>query len=261
MSSPAPSIRTPLIISLLLHSTGCVGIAALSSMAPIESADRSVMVAELISSQRDVPADHSLGTHTERLSPSQKNKDIFSAVGQDPGALLPAETVTKRRTPLATVGINNGQPTQAPSLYEQKVGSDSGPLQSATEESSQVLKADKGSEEGAAVSETPVGAAPAERRTDLKGYLREVRGQLERAKRYPWLARLRGWEGTTRLQFVITPSGEAEGVFLVQSSGWKSLDQEALDLVKRVGRFPSPPKMQKEGIKIQVPLVFQLERP
>jgi len=82
---------------------------------------------------------------------------------------------------------------------------------------------------------------------ETRNFLRKVKSRLERTKRYPWLARLRNQEGTARLSFIIKPSGEVGDIRLVQSSGWESLDHEALALVKRVGQFPSPPKTERGG--------------
>ena len=98
-------------------------------------------------------------------------------------------------------------------------------------------------------------------RTPLKNYLSQIQDRLEKAKRYPWLARLRGQEGIVRLKFMIKPSGEPWNIQLIQSSHWEILDDEAFSLVKRVGRFPVLPSLFKEGIDVEVPVVFELEEP
>lgn len=96
---------------------------------------------------------------------------------------------------------------------------------------------------------------------ELNRFLQDVSIRLERAKQYPWTARLRGQEGTVRIQFIIAPSGETKNIHLMQSSGAKTLDDEAIATVKRVGRFSEPPLSWNEGVPIQVPLVFQLNSP
>jgi TonB family protein len=96
---------------------------------------------------------------------------------------------------------------------------------------------------------------------ELSRFLQDVRIRLDRAKQYPWTARLRGQEGTVRIQFRIAPSGEVKNVHLMESSGAKILDDEAIATLERVGRFSEPPVSWNAGVSIQVPLVFQLNSP
>ncbi|MEK6576703.1 MAG: energy transducer TonB [Nitrospirota bacterium] len=93
----------------------------------------------------------------------------------------------------------------------------------------------------------------------LKLYLEEVKARLNQAKRYPWLARLQGLEGTTKIRFRIMPDGEAGEIEVVRSSRSELLDQEAVANVKRVKGFPRPLEEFPQGILIQVPMVFQLK--
>jgi TonB family protein len=93
----------------------------------------------------------------------------------------------------------------------------------------------------------------------LKLYLEEVKTRLNQAKRYPWLARLQGLEGTTQIRFRIMPDGEAGEIEVVRSSRSELLDQEAVANVKRVKGFPRPPEEFPQGILVQVPMVFQLK--
>lgn len=93
----------------------------------------------------------------------------------------------------------------------------------------------------------------------LKLYIEEVKARLNQAKRYPWLARLQGLEGTTQIRFHIMPDGEADKIEVVRSSRSELLDQEAVANVKRVKGFPIPPEEFPQGILVQVPMVFQLK--
>jgi TonB family protein len=101
-----------------------------------------------------------------------------------------------------------------------------------------------------------------ETRSDaLSHFLSDVRDRLEQAKHYPWLARIQGQEGTVRVQFVIDATGEAREIRLLESSRSKILDQEAVETVRRVGRFAHFPVSWNKTIQVQVPLVFQLNPP
>lgn len=99
------------------------------------------------------------------------------------------------------------------------------------------------------------------RSDELSRFLQDVRSRLEQAKRYPWLARIQGQEGTVRIEFMIDSSGEAREIRLLESSRSEILDREALDTVKRAGRFSGLPNMWNEKVRIDVPLVFQLKLP
>jgi len=108
-------------------------------------------------------------------------------------------------------------------------------------------------------SERPMGDLS--RSDELSRFLQNVRNRLEQAKRYPWLARVQGQEGTVRVQFMIDSTGEVQEIRLLESSRSKILDQEALETVKRVGRFSGLPVSWNEKVRIDVPLVFQLSAP
>ncbi|MBI3595724.1 MAG: energy transducer TonB [Nitrospirae bacterium] len=99
------------------------------------------------------------------------------------------------------------------------------------------------------------------RSEELTRFLQDVRSRLEQAKRYPWLARIQGQEGTARVQFMINASGEIQEIRLLESSRSKILDEEAVTTVKRLGRFSRLPVSWNEKVRVQVPLVFQLNLP
>lgn len=65
-----------------------------------------------------------------------------------------------------------------------------------------------------------------------------IQAALERAKTYPRMARERGIEGVTYVRFLIRPSGDAERVEIVRSSGHKILDAASVKTVYRAGILP-----------------------
>lgn len=99
------------------------------------------------------------------------------------------------------------------------------------------------------------------RSDELSRFLQDVQNRLEEAKRYPWLARVEGQEGTVRVQFMIDPAGKAQDIRLLESSRSSILDEEAVETVRRVGRFSHWPVSWNKKIQVQVPLVFQLNQP
>jgi len=125
-----------------------------------------------------------------------------------------------------------------------------------TEEVQPISTGSPSDENVEARSEQPTGDLS--RSDELSRFLQDVRNRLEQAKRYPWLARIQGQEGTVRVQFMIDATGEAQEVRLLESSRSRILDQEAVETVKRAGRFTGLPDSWNQKVRIDVPLVFQL---
>lgn len=81
-----------------------------------------------------------------------------------------------------------------------------------------------------------------------------IRARIERAKRYPPLAKARQLEGVVQVRFSIGEDGQVQNLKIVSSSGFSILDEEALAAVKRGAPFPSYPH------PIQFPLRFKLRK-
>ena len=64
---------------------------------------------------------------------------------------------------------------------------------------------------------------------------------LERRKRYPSAARANREEGTVYVRFRIDDSGNVLSVSLSRSSGYPTLDNAVLDMVRRASPVPAPP--------------------
>jgi TonB family protein len=92
------------------------------------------------------------------------------------------------------------------------------------------------------------------------GYLIAIRDRLEQAKRYPWMARVRGLEGTSLIRFKIGMRGTVDEVGIIRSSAHKVLDDAAIETVQRAAPFPSlPEELNADRIELSVPLVFKIK--
>jgi len=104
---------------------------------------------------------------------------------------------------------------------------------------------------GGAAAGEPIDAMPAgpsaEERIDL------IRQRLQDALVYPPIARKRGIEGVSRIQFVISPDGHASDVETAESSGSKMLDRAAVQCAYDAGRLP------RVLGRLDVPIRFSLE--
>ena len=55
---------------------------------------------------------------------------------------------------------------------------------------------------------------------------------------YPMLARRRGWEGRVRIALLVQPDGDLTDMQVLESSGYRVLDQAALRDLRELGRLP-----------------------
>ncbi len=81
-----------------------------------------------------------------------------------------------------------------------------------------------------------------------------LRQRIERAKRYPSLARRLGMEGTVHVEFRIARDGSVEGVKVAKSSGYPLLDEASVQAIKRAAPLPIVPG------KIRVPISYLLHK-
>jgi TonB family protein len=87
---------------------------------------------------------------------------------------------------------------------------------------------------------------------DGDSVIAEIMRRIEKAKRYPRMARKMGTEGQATVRFKIKPDGKVEGVELMESSGSEILDQASLETVQRAAPLP-----YKEGW-LKVVIVFKI---
>lgn len=76
---------------------------------------------------------------------------------------------------------------------------------------------------------------------------------------YPRLARERGWQGTTVLRVMVLATGTAESVEVVQSSGFRVLDDAAVTSVRGWRFLPARRGESAVNSWVEVPVRFQLE--
>lgn len=92
-----------------------------------------------------------------------------------------------------------------------------------------------------------------------KDYDAELRKKIMGKQTYPAFARAANLEGVTKIRFVLKRDGTLVTSEIEESSGHKSLDNAALQSVKRAAPFPPFPIAQKgDELSITVPIVFEL---
>lgn len=108
-----------------------------------------------------------------------------------------------------------------------------------------------------------VPSPPQPSQVDIDSALSAYGNMLGRAiakhKSYPKIAERRGWEGTALLDLKIDSQGHVLSATVRDSSGYESLDNRALEMVKKASPFPPPPKeLQGRTFDISVPVTFKL---
>ncbi len=83
-------------------------------------------------------------------------------------------------------------------------------------------------------------------------YSDTIRALIEKAKVYPRLAKKRGIEGTTYINFRITPDGTPEDIIIARSSGSGMLDEATVKIVKKAAPFPYVES------RVEVSVVFRI---
>ena len=93
----------------------------------------------------------------------------------------------------------------------------------------------------------------------INDYSSKLRAHIEKYKRYPRMAQIRGWNGEVMIQAEINSNGALISSRVVRSSGRSILDKEGLAMMQRSIPFPIPPKdLKNNTFKITIPISFSL---
>ncbi|MCK5830225.1 MAG: energy transducer TonB [Methylococcales bacterium] len=91
-----------------------------------------------------------------------------------------------------------------------------------------------------------------------ESYIKMVKRKLSMNLEYPKTERNKNIEGEVIVRFTINSEGKANNLIIVESSGNKVLDEEALKTIKKSSRFPKPPaRFFIEDIVVEIPLKFE----
>jgi periplasmic protein TonB len=85
-------------------------------------------------------------------------------------------------------------------------------------------------------------------------------GAIAKHKQYPRIAQMRGWQGEAIVELQLDGNGKLKSKKIIKSSGYESLDNQALEMVEKAMPFPSPPEiLHGSHFSIKVPVPFKLE--
>jgi protein TonB len=138
------------------------------------------------------------------------------------------------------------------------------PLQKLMEEKPRQQHASLPSARSTAENKAERAAAPAPGAASRNPYAMlnwksQLVAQLERSKRYPSEARVRGEQGVAQLAFSIDRHGGVHHARIAHSSGFSLLDEATLALGGGAGPLPPPPpELDGEEIAIVVPIRYNI---
>ncbi len=93
---------------------------------------------------------------------------------------------------------------------------------------------------------------------DLANYARAIQAKIFGASYYPRQARDAGWEGKLRLSLNIASNGNLNDIKILESSGYKILDDAALDVARTQAPYPPfPPQIKSGDVWVDVPIVYK----
>ena len=89
---------------------------------------------------------------------------------------------------------------------------------------------------------------------------RNLQRLCERNKRYPEIARRRGWQGAGSVVVQFSKEGKTLSISIEQSTGQKTLDDQAMEMVRKsLNELPVPDKFKGREFKLTIPVDFKLE--
>jgi periplasmic protein TonB len=93
----------------------------------------------------------------------------------------------------------------------------------------------------------------------VASYKQMVAAHLQRFKQYPPAAKAAGQQGTARVSFTLSRSGQVLSAGLGGSSGYAALDAETLAMVRRAQPFPAfPPDVKQGSMSFAAPVAFYI---
>ncbi len=88
----------------------------------------------------------------------------------------------------------------------------------------------------------------------VKANFQYIRQDIQKLIKYPRIARKMGWQGKVVVEFIVCKDGQVTDIHIVESSGFASLDKNAIVTIKKAAPFPSP----SFPAKLIVPVVYRL---
>lgn len=167
-------------------------------------------------------------------------------------AAQPVQSVTAPAEPRSDT-VETAQPVQTDQDVREVA-----PAQTAMVRTPEIVRQPTSSFEAPAVHEVPVRQMPATK-ADYGWLVQTLRERVEQLKRYPHTARMNRWEGKVVLRAVIRDDGEIENLEVAESSGYRVLDKDAMDIIKLAAPLPLKHPLGQRHVVVQIPISYHLQ--
>lgn len=95
--------------------------------------------------------------------------------------------------------------------------------------------------------------------TDMLRYQDMVKQKIQEERKYPVWAIKHNIQGSIKMKFTVLPNGKVTNINLLNTSGHKILDTEAIETIKRASPFPKfPHTIDLSSLHIEVTIIFSL---
>jgi periplasmic protein TonB len=227
-------------ISIALHALVLISSPALRSSAP--ASDPKILTArfapkpaspESAPAVEQAPRPSEMQQEAPQSEPDVKPETPRPVLAQSaPGALVASQQAAPAPTPSPAPSAPLQTASAAPSAAEAQVPATSG-------ETAARAAADAGT---------------------LDQYRLALIGAGERYKRYPVQAMEKGWQGRVEVRLVIGADGVIRNASIKTSSGYRIVDDQAMDMVKRAKpRTQIPPVLRGREFSVDLPVIFDLQ--
>lgn len=167
--------------------------------------------------------------------------------------VLPSRPAVPSRSAVASTMLRQRIPATQAALPA--TAPESPTLASATLAPEQVLPSAPAAQISGGQEATPERVNP----DDLRQYRVALAIAARRFKRYPSLARERGWEGTVEVALDVTAWQPAPAISLVRSSGRATLDEQAMAMIEQATAATAlPERLKGRGFRVLLPIEFSL---
>lgn len=88
----------------------------------------------------------------------------------------------------------------------------------------------------------------------IKEHFLYIKDSVQNQISYPRIARKMGWQGKVLISFVVCVDGSVKNIKIIESSGFKALDKNAVEVIQKVAPFPEPPV----SAELIIPIIYKL---
>ena len=241
-SSSRRTLLQALIFSVMFH------VALLLSVHPLVPVqlDTPVTAFNVVMNHR------SLNASTKEVSSQAVNQPVHRPVTQPSPVPARLPVPAARPVPVRQIAIVESKPVaiSVPAVAVREGGPQVQPVQSALDTGGAIQPSEP----------TPRPVREVVNADDLRQYRISLATSARRFKRYPPLARERGWEGTVELEVTVNSALPMPEVALIRSSEHSVLDDQALEMMAQAGRVTAMPEgLKGRDFRFKLPIKFSLE--